>query len=103
MSAVASRNRSWFDPVIADYIDAHTAQPDDIQRDLIEETRSVTGSSAGMQIGSDQGSLMALLVRLTGARRMSSRTGVGFSLERLPTASFGHQAENEEVMPCRAE
>ncbi len=69
VSAVASRNRSWFDSVIADYIDAHTAQPDDIQRDLIEETRSATGRSAGMQIGSDQGSLMALLVRLTGARR----------------------------------
>src|SRR4249919_1837534 len=64
VSAVASRNRSWFDSVIADYIDAHTAQPDDIQRDLIEETQSATGRSAGMQIGSDQGSLMALLVRL---------------------------------------
>jgi caffeoyl-CoA O-methyltransferase len=69
VTGVATRSSPWFDSVIAEYVDAHTAQPDDVQRDLIAETREATGRSAGMQIGSDQGSLMALLVRLSGARR----------------------------------
>jgi caffeoyl-CoA O-methyltransferase len=66
---VTTRENSWLDPTIARYIDAHAAPPDDLQRELIAETAEATGSAAGMQIGSDQGALMGLLVRLTGARR----------------------------------
>jgi caffeoyl-CoA O-methyltransferase len=56
-------------PDIAAYISAHTAQPDDVQQRLVAATAERTGGSAGMQIGSDQGALMELLVRLVGARR----------------------------------
>src|SRR6478735_9203843 len=56
-------------PEIAAYIGARTGQPDELQRRLIAATAEATGRAAGMQIGSDQGALMELLVRLTGARR----------------------------------
>lgn len=56
-------------PAIAAYIGEHTAQPDDIQRRLIAATAERTGGASRMQIGSDQGALIELLVHLTGARR----------------------------------
>jgi caffeoyl-CoA O-methyltransferase len=56
-------------PAIAAYIGEHAAQPDDVQRRLIAATAERTGGASRMQIGSDQGALLELLVRLTGARR----------------------------------
>ena len=56
-------------PEIAAYIAARTPQPDEIQQQLIARTALATGRAAGMQIGSDQGTLIELLVRLIGARR----------------------------------
>lgn len=56
-------------PAIAAYIAARTAQPDEVQQQLIARTALATGNAAGMQIGSDQGALIELLVRLIGARR----------------------------------
>lgn len=67
---MASRtSEQILNPAIAAYISAHTAQPDELQQRLIAETAERTGSRAGMQIGSDQGAFMALMVRLVGARR----------------------------------
>jgi len=56
--------------VLAAYVVEHGTPPDEIQRALIEETRRVAGRAAGMQVSPDQGALLTLLVRLTGARRV---------------------------------
>jgi caffeoyl-CoA O-methyltransferase len=56
-------------PAIAAYIAERTGQPDDVQRRLIAATAERTGGASRMQIGSDQGALIELLVHLTGARR----------------------------------
>jgi caffeoyl-CoA O-methyltransferase len=69
VTSVTTRESSWLDPAIARYVDGHAARPDELQLELIAETAEATGAAAGMQIGSDQGALMGLLVRLTGARR----------------------------------
>ncbi len=67
---MAPRTRSdIISPDIAAYIAARTPQPDDVQQQLIARTAEATGRAAGMQIGSDQGSLIELLVRLIDARR----------------------------------
>src|SRR3954452_20929669 len=55
---------------LAAYVVQHGTPPDEIQRALIEETRRVAGRAAGMQVSPDQGALLTLLVRLTGARRV---------------------------------
>ncbi|MFL6075366.1 MAG: O-methyltransferase [Mycobacteriales bacterium] len=51
---------------LAGYAVAHSEQPDELQRDLIARTRALP--QHGMQIGSDQGALLTLLARATGAR-----------------------------------
>lgn len=61
--------RSVFDPALATYIAARTAQPDEVLLRLAERTRAETGGAAGMQIDHDQGALMTLLTRLVGVRR----------------------------------
>ena len=48
------------------YVRAHTEPPDPIARDLIAETAALP--MAGMQIGPDEAGLLALLVRVSGAR-----------------------------------
>lgn len=57
------------DPVVEDYLLANCAPADDVQRELIAETREATGDAAGMQISLDEGALLTMLVRMTGARR----------------------------------
>jgi caffeoyl-CoA O-methyltransferase len=55
--------------VIRSYAVAHGSwRPDDAIRELQAETANL-GDAAGMQIGDDQGQLLTMLVRLTGARR----------------------------------
>jgi caffeoyl-CoA O-methyltransferase len=66
---MASDAPPWLAPPIADYADAHTAPPDELQRRLIAET-STLGRAAGMQISPVQGAFMELLVRAIGARRV---------------------------------
>ena len=55
------------DDTLARYVDAHSVREHPAQAALREATR--THPQAGMQIGADQGQLMALLVKLIGARR----------------------------------
>jgi caffeoyl-CoA O-methyltransferase len=51
-----------------DYVVAHGTPPDRVQRDLIEETHSALPRAAGMQIGSDQGTFLTMLVKIIGVR-----------------------------------
>jgi caffeoyl-CoA O-methyltransferase len=52
---------------VHDYLVAHAAPLDDVQRDLIAETEGLGGISM-MQIAPEQGAYMTLLTRLIGAR-----------------------------------
>jgi caffeoyl-CoA O-methyltransferase len=56
------------DPAINDYLLAHTEPADEVLRDLAEETRRELGGRSGMQVSHDEGELLTMLVRLTGAR-----------------------------------
>ena len=56
-------------PAINDYLLAHSEHADDVLRDLAEETHRELGGRAGMQISHDEGELLTMLVRLTGARQ----------------------------------
>jgi caffeoyl-CoA O-methyltransferase len=55
-------------PALDDYLLAHCTAPDELLRDLAEETRTGTEDAAGMQISHDEGALLTMLVRLVGAR-----------------------------------
>ena len=57
------------DPAVSDYLLAHCTPPDDLLRELATETREQLGDRAGMQVSHDEGELLTLLTRLTGARR----------------------------------
>jgi caffeoyl-CoA O-methyltransferase len=52
------------------YLLEHSMPADAIVTDLIEETLDVLPDRAGMQIGGEQGRLLHLLVKLTGATRL---------------------------------
>ena len=56
------------DPELADYITAHSAKPDDVQRHLMAATEARTGGAAGMQIGGDQGTFFEMVAGSMGAR-----------------------------------
>ncbi len=56
-------------PDINDYLLAHSEPADEVLRDLAEETRRELGGRAAMQISHDEGELLTMLVRLTGARQ----------------------------------
>jgi caffeoyl-CoA O-methyltransferase len=57
----------FIDPAIAQYIDATTVREHPVLHELREETSRLP--MAQMEIGADQGQLMALLARTIGARR----------------------------------
>lgn len=57
----------FIDPAIAEYIDATTVREHPVLHALREETSRLP--NAQMEIGADQGQLMALLARTIGARR----------------------------------
>lgn len=67
---MSSVSPPWIDADVFEYIAQRSQQPDDIQRDLIAETAAALGGRARMQISPVQGSLMHLLVKLTGAREV---------------------------------
>ncbi|MEV6925946.1 O-methyltransferase [Dactylosporangium sp. NPDC051485] len=54
---------------LRDYVVANGATPDEIVRDLIEETARVLPGEAGMQIAPEQAAFMTLLTRIAGARQ----------------------------------
>ncbi|MEJ3742052.1 O-methyltransferase [Actinomycetes bacterium KLBMP 9797] len=51
------------------YVVAHGTPPDDIVRDLIDETQRSLPEDAGMQIAPEQSAFMTLLTKLVGARQ----------------------------------
>jgi caffeoyl-CoA O-methyltransferase len=53
---------------INDYVLAHSSPADDVLNDLAAETLKVLPELVGMQITHDEGELLTMLVRLTGAR-----------------------------------
>jgi caffeoyl-CoA O-methyltransferase len=57
------------DPAINDYLLAHSQPADAVMRDLAEETHRDLERQSGMQITHDEGELLTMLVRLTGARQ----------------------------------
>jgi caffeoyl-CoA O-methyltransferase len=68
------------DPAINDYLIAHSEPADDVLRDLAEETHRELGGRAAMQISHDEGELLTMLVRLTGARQaLEVGTFTGYS------------------------
>ena len=65
-------------PNVADYIQQHAVREPQVLRELRAATASVPHS--GMQIGADQGQLLAILVKLMGARRcLEIGTYTGYS------------------------
>jgi predicted O-methyltransferase YrrM len=56
-------------PAVNDYLVAHSEPADEVLRDLAEETHRVLARQSGMQITHDEGELLTMLVRLTGARQ----------------------------------
>ena len=63
-----TRRSEQLSEALHEYVVAHSTQPDEILRDLAEETLRRFGPEAGMQIGPEQGRFMTLLAELTGAR-----------------------------------
>jgi caffeoyl-CoA O-methyltransferase len=55
-------------PALHDYVVANGSAPDELVRDLIEETARVLPSEQGMQIAPEQAAFMTLLTRIAGAR-----------------------------------
>ncbi|MFB4196978.1 O-methyltransferase [Streptomyces carpaticus] len=53
-------------PALSDYLLDHATPADEVLRDLAEETRRLLPDNARMQISHDQGTLLTLLVKLTG-------------------------------------
>jgi caffeoyl-CoA O-methyltransferase len=63
-----TRRSEQLSEALEEYVLAHSSQPDDILRDLAEETQRRFGDDAGMQIGPEQGTFMRLLAELAGAK-----------------------------------
>lgn len=69
----------WMDADLAAYVDDRTAQPDDIQRKLIDRTQTET-KHAGMQVSFAQGSLLTILTRVAGTKKaLEIGTFTGYS------------------------
>jgi caffeoyl-CoA O-methyltransferase len=75
-----TRRSEWLSAELADYVQAHSSQPDEVLSSLAAETTTSFPAAAGMQIGPDQGIFMTLLTRITGARRaLEIGTFTGYS------------------------
>ena len=67
-------------PALEDYLLAHSAPTDPLLVELAAETRERFAGQAGMQISADEGALLTMLARLTGARSaVEVGTFTGFS------------------------
>ncbi|MFF5226130.1 O-methyltransferase [Dactylosporangium sp. NPDC000521] len=51
------------------YVVANGSEPDDLVRDLIEETAAALPRDAGMQVAPEQAALLTMLTRISGARQ----------------------------------
>ncbi|MBQ1046841.1 MULTISPECIES: O-methyltransferase [unclassified Micromonospora] len=56
-------------PELHDYLVAHGSAPDEIVRELAEETRAVLPAEAGMQVAPEQAAFLTFLTRLLGVRQ----------------------------------
>ena len=54
--------------IVSDYLLAHSTAEDDVLTRLADETRQTFADASGMQITADEGALLTMLARLTGAR-----------------------------------
>lgn len=55
-------------PSLEQYLENHSSRPDEVLRELVEETHEVLPDKAQMQISHDQGALLTMLTQLTGAQ-----------------------------------
>ncbi len=62
-----TRRSEHLSEALQEYVEAHSTPPDEILTELAEQTASMFGARAGMQIGPEQGTFMTLLARLVGA------------------------------------
>jgi predicted O-methyltransferase YrrM len=75
---IAMSLRSLLPEAVENYVSAVATRETELQKRLREETATMPG--AGMQIGADEGALLALLVRLIGAQRaLEIGTYTGYS------------------------
>ena len=63
-----TRRSEHLSQALHDYVVTHSMRPDEVLRDLADETAKRFGADAGMQIGPEQGAFMTLLAKLTGAK-----------------------------------
>jgi caffeoyl-CoA O-methyltransferase len=56
-------------PELQEYVVAHSMPPDEIARDLAEETRRTLPDQAEMQVAPEQAALLTMLARLVNARQ----------------------------------
>ena len=61
------KSLSFLNADIAAYTVAHTTPPDELLRELTEETIRATGDRIALQISPEQGPLLTMLTRLAGA------------------------------------
>ncbi|MFB9963560.1 O-methyltransferase [Sinosporangium siamense] len=59
---------TYLDPMVGQYVLAHTTQPDDLLEELRVATRELTGERAGMQITPDEGRFLTMITQLSRAR-----------------------------------
>ena len=64
------RNTTLVTDDVYSYLLEHSMPADEIVTDLIEETQDALPDRAGMQVGGEQGRLLHLLVKLTGAKNV---------------------------------
>ena len=57
------------DSAVSDYLLAHSTSPDELLRELAEETAAAFPDEAEMQVSHDEGQFLTMLTRLVGARR----------------------------------
>jgi caffeoyl-CoA O-methyltransferase len=75
-----TRRSEQLSEALQEYVEAHSTPPDEILTELSEQTASMFGARAGMQIGSEQGTFMTLLARLVGvASAVEVGTFTGYS------------------------
>ncbi|GGK64591.1 hypothetical protein Sme01_25360 [Sphaerisporangium melleum] len=68
-SPVTAEQMRIVDPLVNDYLLTQCTPPDEVLQELAVQTRETTGGSWTMQITPDEGALLTMLVRMTGARR----------------------------------
>ncbi|MEV7964704.1 O-methyltransferase [Sphaerisporangium sp. NPDC088356] len=61
---------SFLNAHVAEYIVGHTTPPDDVLKELAEETLTATGDSARMQISPEQGTFLTMITQISGARNV---------------------------------